>query len=50
MRITVEFDMVDMSMWKHIELFKIILKKFGHGITGIRILNWQDKPYEIELD
>jgi hypothetical protein len=38
MKVTVEFDMVDMSMYKHETLFKSILKRYGAGIRSIKIV------------
>ena len=46
MKITVEFDMVDMSMHKHVTFFTHLLKKYSAGVRSIKII----KPdvYEIK--
>ena len=38
MKITVEFDMVDMSMHKHVALFTYLLKKYSAEIRNIKII------------
>jgi len=38
MRIIVEFDMVDMSMHKHVTFFRGILREYQAGIRSIKIL------------
>jgi len=45
MKVVAEFDMVDMSMHKHVAFFRHILNKYGAGIRGIKII----EPDEREI-
>ena len=48
MKVTVEFDMVDMSMHKHVALFTYLLRKYSAGIRSIKIV--EPDVYEIKND
>ena len=45
MKVVAEFDMVDMSMHKHVAFFRHILNKYGAGIRSIKII----EPDEREI-
>jgi len=48
MKVTVEFDMVDLSMHKHVSFFRYLLKKHLAGVRSIKII--EPAGYELEVE
>lgn len=46
MKVTAEFDMVDMSMHKHETFFRHILKRYAAGVRSIKIIEPDERIIE----
>ena len=46
MKVIVEFDMVDMSMHKHVSFFEYLLRKHAAGIRSIKIVEPDEREIE----